>query len=213
MDRKSHWEGVYRAKGAEEVSWFQPHATVSLDLIRSAATPRDAHILDVGGGASRLVDGLVAGGYRRVTVFDLAHEALVGARQRVGEAGPGVSWVEGDVLAAPFAAGSVSLWHDRAVFHFLTDPEDRARYVSEVRRIVRPDGLVLVATFAADGPTHCSGLEVARYGADDLHSVFGAGFDLIAAQRELHYTPSGAAQPFTYCLCRHVSETPAQTAA
>lgn len=205
MDRRRHWEQVYGSKRPEEVSWFQPRAALSLALIRDAVPDRGATILDVGGGASTLADDLVRAGYRRVHVLDLSWSALDHARRRLGRDSGAAAWVVADVLRAPLASASVALWHDRAVFHFLTDPADRDRYVREVRRVVRPSGLVLVATFAADGPQRCSGLPVARYAPDELHAVFGGGFELVSAHREIHRTPSGAPQPFTYCLCRRTS--------
>lgn len=213
MDRKRHWDGIYATKKADHVSWFQPRASLSLELILSNLPDRGATILDVGGGASTLVDGLLDHRFARVAVLDLSHLALAQARQRIGPAAEQVSWVEGDILAAPLAEAVIDLWHDRAVFHFLTELEDRARYVAAVRHAVRPGGLVLVATFAEDGPTHCSGLEVARYDAEELHASFGAGFELITARREVHHTPAGTAQAFTYCLCRFAPQAEARPAA
>lgn len=202
MDRRAHWEGVYRTKGPELVSWFQAEARLSLDLItRHAAT--GAAIADIGGGASRLVDGLLAAGHRAVQVLDLSAAALTAAQARLGPAAATVRWVVADVLTHEFAPAALDVWHDRAVFHFLTDPADRARYVDQVRHAVKPGGLVLVATFAEDGPLKCSGLEVARYAPDALHAQFGAEFRVIESHREEHHTPAGAAQRFTYCLCRH----------
>ena len=142
-----------------------------------------------------------------MTVLDLSPAALERARRTLGAAASGVTWVEADVLAAALPPRQFDLWHDRAVFHFLTAPGDRARYVEQVRMCVKPGGHVLVATFAHDGPTRCSGLTVARYTVDGLHQEFGAGFRLVESVREEHVTPSGATQPFVYCLCR--VETPA----
>jgi ubiquinone/menaquinone biosynthesis C-methylase UbiE len=213
MDLREHWEGIYGARRSDEVSWFQPHADLSRDLIREALVDHDAPILDVGGGASTLADDLLAEAYRNITVLDLASAALSQAHRRLGAAAEQVRWVVGDVLVAPLAQHSIGLWHDRAVFHFLTEPADRARYISEVRRIVRPGGLVLVATFAADGPERCSGLPVSRYAPEELHAEFGGGFQLLTSRREVHHTPAGIAQPFTYCLCRYNPETSARAAA
>jgi len=202
MDRRAHWEGVYRTKGPEQVSWFQAEARLSLELITRHAPP-GAAIADIGGGASRLVDGLLAAGHRTVQVLDLSAAALAAAQARLGPAATPVCWVVADVLTHDFAPASLDVWHDRAVFHFLTDLADRARYVAQVQRAVRPGGLVLVATFAEDGPLKCSGLEVARYSPDALHAQFGADFGVIESHREEHHTPTGAVQRFTYCLCRH----------
>jgi ubiquinone/menaquinone biosynthesis C-methylase UbiE len=202
MDLKAHWEHVYDAKRPDELSWFQPEARTSRELIERFASNRDLHIVDVGGGASTLVDGLLASGYQQLSVLDLSGAALTQAKQRIGASGATVSWIEGDVLNNALADASVDVWHDRAVFHFLTDTADRARYVSQVQRIVRSGGFVLVATFAEDGPSRCSGLDVARYSATELHAEFGADFRVVESLREEHHTPWGARQAFTYCLCR-----------
>jgi len=202
MDRRSHWDHVYRTKGPDQVSWFQAEARRPRALIERVAPSRDTRIIDVGAGASTLVDGLLAAGYSRVTVVDLSPTALTLAQQRIGAAADAVTWLPGDVLALPFAAGAFDVWHDRAVFHFLTLPAERARYIAQVRRTVAPGGHVLVATFAEDGPARCSGLEVARYSPAALHGEFGPDFLLLASEREVHTTPTGAEQAFTYCLCR-----------
>lgn len=210
MGAKEHWETVYRTKSITEVSWFQREARVSLELIIRVAPGLDSTIVDVGGGASTLVDGLLSRGYKNVTVLDIASGAMDAARDRLGPAATNARWVTADGLAYPFLPHSVDVWHDRAVFHFLTSPGDRRRYVAQVSRAVRPNGHVIVATFAADGPLRCSGLDVCRYGPADLHHEFGRSFDLIAHVREEHVTPSGARQWFQYCLCEF---RPAQSVA
>jgi SAM-dependent methyltransferase len=198
---KEHWEALYRTRSITEVSWSQPEARVSLELVTRVAPRRDSIIFDVGGGASTLVDGLVGRGYRGVTVLDIAAAALDAARARLGEAAARVAWVSADVLQHPFPPHRIDVWHDRAVFHFLTSSADRRRYVQQAASAVRPEGHVIVATFAADGPARCSGLEVCRYGPEQLHDEFGAAFELLAHVREEHVTPSGARQWFQYCLC------------
>jgi ubiquinone/menaquinone biosynthesis C-methylase UbiE len=203
MDAKTHWEHVYQAKGPEQLSWFQAEATLSRELIAQLAPARASRVIDVGAGASTLVDGLLADGYSHVTVLDLTVAALDVARARLGADAKRVEWLEGDVLTAPLPAASADVWHDRAVFHFLTDPLDRARYVEQVRRVVRPQGTVLVATFADDGPTRCSGLEVRRYSPSELHNEFGRDFRLRESRREEHHTPWGTLQAFTYCVCSY----------
>lgn len=203
MDPKSYWEQVYRTKGPDQVSWFQPEATLSLELIQQVAPARDSAIIDVGAGASTLVDGLLVAGYGRITVLDLSPAALAQAQQRLPNAAGSVVWREADVLTADLPAAAFDMWHDRAVFHFLTSAADRARYVAQVRHAVRSGGYVLVATFAEDGPMRCSGLDVARYSPDALHSEFGSDFRLVESRREEHDTPWGARQAFTYCLCRY----------
>lgn len=202
MSRRDHWEGVYRARPASEVSWYQPKAKISLDLIRQIAPDLDARIIDVGGGASTLVDGLLDAGYRHVTVLDIAGASLAIVRNRLGERAGNVTWLETDILTAELPKGRYDVWHDRAVFHFLTEPSDRARYVDKTRESVKPGGHVIVASFAPDGPTKCSGLEVVRYSPDTMHAEFGEGFRLLGSVREEHQTPSGATQAFVYCLCR-----------
>ena len=203
VNLKSHWERVYRTKGPDQVSWFQREATLSLMLIQQVAPARDSAIIDVGAGASTLVDGLLTAGYGRITVLDLSPAALGQAQQRLPHAAGSVVWHEADVLTAELPAAEFDVWHDRAVFHFLTIAAQRARYVAQVRHAVRPGGYVLVATFAEDGPTRCSGLDVARYSPNALHSEFGRDFRLVESRREEHNTPWGARQAFTYCLCRY----------
>ena len=203
-DPKSHWETVYRTKRPTEVSWYQPEATLSLALIRRAVPDLSARVIDVGGGASTLVDGLLHAGYSNLSVLDLSATALDEARRRLGDATSRVQWLEADVLSAALPEAAFDLWHDRAVFHFLTNASDRAAYLAQVRRAVRPGGHVLIATFAEDGPLKCSGLPVARYSAEALHHEFDGGFELIDRARELHVTPGGVTQSFQYCLCRFV---------
>ncbi len=184
------------------MSWYQPELTLSLGLIRRAAPDTSAAIIDVGGGASTLVDGLLAAGYHRLTVLDLSGLALAAARVRLGAAVAPVTWLESDVLETPFRAGEFDLWHDRAVFHFLTRPSDRRRYVAQARHAVLPGGHVLIATFAPDGPARCSGLDVARYAPEELQAELGAWFRLLSSHREEHHTPDGRTQAFSYCLFR-----------
>jgi ubiquinone/menaquinone biosynthesis C-methylase UbiE len=202
MDPKKHWEQMYRAKAPTEVSWYQPEARLSLDLIRRVAPSRGTSILDVGGGASTLVDGLLDAGYQAVTVLDLASSALALARQRLGQRAEGVRWLAANVLDVQLATAYYDVWHDRAVFHFLTDARDRARYVAQVQCVVRPGGHVIVASFDPEGPARCSGLEVVRYSPHDLHAEFGSAFRLLESTKEDHRTPAGVVQPFVYCLCR-----------
>jgi SAM-dependent methyltransferase len=207
-DPRAHWETVYRTKRPTEVSWYQPEARLSLELIRRAVPDTLARIIDVGGGASTLVDGLLHDGYSNLSVLDLSTIALAEARRRLGDSASRVQWLEDDILSAALPEAAYDLWHDRAVFHFLMHAGDRASYVAQVRRAVRPGGHVLVATFAEDGPLQCSGLPVARYSAETLHREFDGGFELVDSVRELHVTPGGSTQSFQYCLCRfapHVS--------
>lgn len=202
MQSRDHWEKVYNTKATDAVSWFQPHADVSLDLIKATGTGRDAAIIDVGGGASTLVDDLLANGYTDLSVLDLSASALAAARIRLGTRAADVKWIEADITRAELPANRYDIWHDRAVFHFLTAPEDRAAYVQAVFDSVKPGGHVIVATFAEDGPDKCSGLPVMRYRADQLHHEFGESFALLRHRKEAHHTPSGTVQQFVYCYCR-----------
>ncbi len=201
MQSKEHWEKVYATKASDTVSWFQEHADLSLDLIRSTHAGHDAAIIDVGGGASTLVDDLVADGYTDLTVLDLSAAALATARKRLGAQESKVSWIDADITQVELPANRYDIWHDRAVFHFLTDPADRAAYVQTVLRSVKPGGHVIVAAFAEDGPLQCSGLPVMRYRPGELHQQFGEPFQLLSHRKEQHHTPSGAVQSFVYCYC------------
>lgn len=198
----THWQQVYETKRIDEVSWYRPHLDGSLARIDALGLPPDAHVLDAGGGASTLVDDLLARGFTRVTVVDLADAALAHVRARLGGAETRATLTAGDVTTAIVPDASVDLWHDRAVFHFQTDPEARARYVAQIARSVRPGGFVILATFALDGPERCSNLPVARYDAAGLAAALGDRFEPIADAREVHTTPRGGAQAFTYLVAR-----------
>jgi SAM-dependent methyltransferase len=202
MNVKSHWENVYETKPPDSVSWFQQHAERSLDLIRQSGIPVCGRVIDIGGGASTLVDGLLAQHYEQLTVLDLSGAALAAARHRLGPLAEKVHWIEADITRHELPENGFDLWHDRAVFHFLTEPAARAAYVGSVLRAVKPGGYVIVATFADDGPTRCSGLPVARYRPDELHAEFGERFTLLRHEKESHLTPTGAVQSFLYCFCR-----------
>jgi ubiquinone/menaquinone biosynthesis C-methylase UbiE len=204
MQSKEHWEKVYTTKATDAVSWFQPHADLSLGLIEATGVSHDAAIIDVGGGASTLVDDLLANGYTDLSVLDLSAAALAAAQKRLGSRAAKVQWIEADVTKADLPAKRFDVWHDRAVFHFLTSAEDRAAYVQTVFRAVKPGGHVIVATFAEDGPNQCSGLPVMRYRADELHAEFGEAFSLLSHRKEAHHTPSGTVQQFVYCYCRRI---------
>ena len=205
MQSKDHWEKIYSTKAANAVSWFQPHADFSVGLIKATGVSRDASIIDVGGGASTLVDDLLANGYTNLSVLDLSAAALAAARNRLGAKASNVRWIEADITKAGLPDHQFDIWHDRAVFHFLTTPEDRAAYVQAVFHSVKPGGHVIVATFADDGPDQCSGLPVMRYRADKLHAEFGDSFSLLSHEKEAHHTPSGTVQQFVYCYCRRIN--------
>ena len=200
MNLQAHWEGVYRTKRADEVSWFTSHLDTSMALIQRTGVSADGPIIDVGGGASTLADDLLAAGYRDVTVLDLSASALDIARARLGRRAPEVTWLAEDVTRTHLPREHFALWHDRAVFHFLIDPGDRDRYVAQVRHAVAPGGHIIVATFGPEGPQRCSGLPTARYDAPALHAVFGDDFEMVDRREERHHTPGGSEQQFVYCL-------------
>jgi len=201
MDEKHHWDTVYQTKPPEAVSWYSPHLDKSLALIQKAAA-ESAAIIDIGGGESTLVDDLLARGYREITVLDISDAAIEFAKRRVGDAAQRVNWMVADITDVELPANRFDVWHDRAVFHFLTQPEQRRAYVRQVERAMRLGGGVIVATFGPDGPSKCSGLDIVRYDAAALHDEFGPRFRLEESSVELHHTPSGATQQFVYCFCR-----------
>lgn len=198
---KAHWETIYTDLLPEEVSWYQEEPTLSLELIRRAGLGPDGAIVDIGGGASVLVDSLLAAGYRNVTVLDLSAHALAHAAQRLGARAKQVEWIEADVTDVVLPR-VYDLWHDRAAFHFLTEAGDRKRYLETMTRSVRDGGDAIIATFAIGGPTKCSGLEVVQYDAQKLSSELGPAFSLIDQRAECHVTPTGKEQQFGYFLFR-----------
>lgn len=202
MQTRAHWEEVYRAKPVSEVSWFQEHSELSLRIIAGTGVAGTGRIIDVGGGASTLVDDLLARSFEDVTVLDISAAALSAAQERLGSRAAQVIWMEADIIGVSLPRHHYDVWHDRAVFHFLTRAEDRKRYVQAVCHAVRRGGHVIVATFAPDGPLRCSGLDTIRYSADALHDEFGEAFELVESTHETHSTPSGTEQQFTYCYCR-----------
>jgi 2-polyprenyl-3-methyl-5-hydroxy-6-metoxy-1,4-benzoquinol methylase len=199
---KTHWDKVYRTKPPDTVSWYRAHLEHSLELIGRVAPDLSAAIIDVGGGESTLVDDLLAKGYRNITVLDISPTAIEVARKRLGELARQVTWLAADVTQAELPPRRYDVWHDRAVFHFLTAADQRAAYVRRVAESMKPGGHVIVATFGPEGPEKCSGLDVVRYDADSLHDEFGAHFRLMESATELHQTPFGTTQQFLYCLCK-----------
>jgi SAM-dependent methyltransferase len=201
VSRKAHWENVYTTKGEREVSWFQENPVPSLELIALAGISAGASIIDIGGGASRLVDALVERKIGRITVLDLSAAALDAAKERLGDRGAGVEWVVADVTTwEPLQ--TYDLWHDRAAFHFLTDASDRSAYVGYLNRAVRSGGHVILGTFAPDGPERCSGLPIMRYDAGILGTILGTDFELVDSRRHDHTTPWGAVQRFQFSTFR-----------
>jgi SAM-dependent methyltransferase len=202
MDKQEHWERVYTSKAPDQVSWYCPHLSRSLELIERASVPLSGAIIDVGGGESTLVDDLLARGYEDISVLDISQTAIELSKERLGKDAERVHWITGDITRADLEPSRFDVWHDRAVFHFLTAPADRAAYVRQVVRAVRPGGHVIIGTFGPEGPTRCSGLDVVRYGADSLHGEFGSRFRLLESSEQLHRTPMGTIQQFLYCYCR-----------
>jgi 2-polyprenyl-3-methyl-5-hydroxy-6-metoxy-1,4-benzoquinol methylase len=202
MDTKTHWEKIYGTKAPETVSWYRPHLETSLTLIERAARDKLASIIDVGGGESTLVDDLLVRGYQNLAVLDISQTAVDVTRKRLGLAADQVHWLVTDVTVARLERGAYDVWHDRAVFHFLTATEQRVAYVRNVAHAVRPGGHVIVSTFGPEGPDKCSGLDVVRYDAESLHEQFGTCFHLVESSRELHLTPFGTTQQFLYCYCK-----------
>lgn len=202
MESKIHWENIYSTKAPTDVSWYQPHAAQSLDIIARTGIRKTDYLIDVGGGASTLIDDLLAAHFKYVTVLDISSAAIRRAKERLGTQAEQVTWLEADITRVTLPPHRYDLWHDRAVFHFLTAAEDRRTYVNLVKHALKPHGHIIVATFAPDGPTRCSGLDVVRYDPDGLHDEFGASFQLIESHTETHATPFGTQQKFIYCYCK-----------
>jgi SAM-dependent methyltransferase len=202
MDTQTHWENIYGTKAADAVSWYRPHLEASLELIERAASGYSTSIIDIGGGESTLVDDLLARGYQNISVLDISQTALDVNKKRLGSASENVHWLVGDITKAGLEPCAYDVWHDRAVFHFLTAPEERIAYVRQVANAVKPGGHVIVSTFGPEGPTKCSGLDVVRYDAESLHAEFGVRFRLLGSSKELHRTPFDTIQQFLYCFCR-----------
>lgn len=198
FNRKSHWENVYSTKESTEVSWFQQRPEYSLELIKATRVDTSAHIIDIGGGASTLVDFLLDAGYQDLAVLDISHGAIKQAKSRLGDIANKVTWIEEDITSFS-SARSFQVWHDRAVFHFLTDAKDRRNYVRTLTGALMPGAHVIIATFNLDGPEKCSGLEVVRYSAETLSAVLGNAFQLVESSAEEHATPDGYKQSFIYC--------------
>jgi len=198
---KAHWQTVYHTKAPTDVSWYQPVPRRSLELIRATGLSSKAAILDVGGGSSTLVDNLLKEGFVDITVLDIAPAALAESKKRLEDAASRAQWIETDIMAWQ-PARRYDLWHDRAVFHFLVDPQLRARYVQVLKAGLAPDRYVVIATFGPEGPTRCSGLGVCRYSAADLSTILGPTFRLMRSNIDEHVTPAGRTQQFLYGLWR-----------
>jgi SAM-dependent methyltransferase len=202
MNAQAHWDTIYTEKAPDAVSWYAPHLETSLALIERLAGGRAASIIDIGGGRSTLVDDLLMRGYEHLTVLDISRVAIEATRTRLGQAAEGVrrvQWIDADITKCRLEPGAFDLWHDRAVFHFLTDANDRAAYVEQVSSAVKRGGHVVVGTFGPEGPLKCSGLDVMRYDAESMREAFGARFLMLESTNEWHRTPFGTMQQFLYC--------------
>jgi len=203
MDKNEHWQRVYELKKPDEVSWYSRHLEQSLASIRKVAAGA-AKVIDVGGGASTLIEDLLAAGFTDLAVLDISSVALDAAKARLGGRATRVAWILGDVTSIDLPGDSFDVWHDRAVFHFLAQPSERAAYVSCLRKSLKVGGRIVIAAFAPDGPTRCSGLEVMRYDAESLARELGPDFTLEDQLRITHRTPSGSEQKFVHCVFRKV---------
>jgi SAM-dependent methyltransferase len=202
MDVETHWEKIYSQKALNAVSWYRPHLETSLAVIEEAASGRSTSVIDVDGGASTLVDDLLARGYENISVLDISQGAIDASRKRLGEAAERVHWLVADIIKVELESSAYDVWHDRAVFHFLTAVDDRIAYVRQVAHAVKRGGHVIISTFGPEGPARCSGLDVVRYDAESLHWEFGVHFRMLGSSTELHRTPFGTIQQFLYCYCR-----------
>lgn len=207
MTRKDHWEQVYSTRLTEKLGWYEPHLKTSLRWIKELSLAADAPIIDVGGGASTLVDDLLETGYRSITVLDISGKALSSVKARLGRAAERVTWLDGDVTSIDLPARHYALWHDRAVFHFLIEVEQKRKYIDNLLKALRPEGDLIIGTFAPEAPPQCSGLPVQRYGPEQLADTLGAEFELKRHHKELHITPAGVEQMYLYCHFRRTAGT------
>ena len=205
MGNAAHWNEVYTAKPADQVGWYKPHLDTSLGWIEALDLEPGAAIIDVGGGASTLVDDLLEKGHRDVTVLDLSARALELARERLESRADRVTWLQGDITDTKLPSRKYRLWHDRAVFHFLVEPDDQQKYRKTLLRALRPDACVIIGVFALAAPPQCSGLPVQRYSVETLSAFFGPEFELQRQRHEPHFTPSGIEQAYVYCLFRRTA--------
>lgn len=202
MDRKEHWEGVYQSKPANRLGWYKPQLQTSLTLIRDLDLDKDAPIIDAGGGASTLIDDLLDDGHRSITVLDLSASALAQSKTRLGERAGSVTWLVGDITTAELPVNHFEVWHDRAVFHFLTDDQQQRQYRDNMLAALKPGGHLIIGAFAPEAPPKCSGLPVQRYSLELLVETLGDEFELLRQHKELHVTPGGVEQMYLFCQFR-----------
>ncbi|MGC8550634.1 MAG: class I SAM-dependent methyltransferase [Acidobacteriaceae bacterium] len=208
MNRLEHWQNIHASKPSNQVSWFAPHLEVSLHLIDRLALPASANIIDIGSGQSTLPDDLLTRGYFNLTLLDISPAAIHATRRRLGPSAASIRFLAADITTATLPKAHYDLWHDRAVFHFLTAPQDRAAYLGQLTHALKPGGHVLLATFGPQGPTRCSNLDVVRYDAPTLQRELGSHFHLNESATHLHHTPSGSTQQFLYCHFQLTAPTP-----
>lgn len=202
MDRRTHWENVYQTKLPDQVSWYREHLDNSIQMILQTGVEKNGAVIDVGGGSSTLVDDLLDFGFSEVKVLDISETAIQNSKERLGTDANKVEWIEADITKISLPKNHFDVWHDRAVFHFLTDAEDRRKYVELVKSSVKVGGHIIVASFGLNGPQKCSGLDVVRYSPEKMHGEFGDEFELVKSLNEQHNTPFGKEQEFIYCYCR-----------
>lgn len=199
MSQENHWENVYSSKPSQKLGWYKPHLQPSLTWIKELSLGTDATIIDVGGGASTLVDDLLDAGYRSITVLDISETALSSAKARLGKKVELVTWLTGDITSIDLPTHQYELWHDRAAFHFLTELDQQRRYRDKLLKALKPSGHLIIGTFAPEAPPKCSGLPVQRYSREQLGNSLGSEFELVRYQKEQHVTPGGVKQMYLYC--------------
>ena len=205
MGRAEHWQHIYTSRSADRVGWYAPHLETSFEWIADLGLDPGDPIIDVGGGASTLVDDLLEAGHTHLTVLDISHNALEQARRRLREKAKSVSWLQGDITEIELPKNHYRLWHDRAVFHFLTEPSSQQKYRDKMLGALQPGGCVIMGCFAPDAPPECSGLPVQRYTAEALSKTLGGAFALKRQNNEIHTTPSGIKQAYLYCLFQRIA--------
>jgi SAM-dependent methyltransferase len=202
---QDHWEAVYATKPTEQLGWYKPHLYTSLNWIKELSLSKDSKIIDIGAGVSTLVDDLLGEGYQAITLLELSKQALSSVKTRLGDRAELVTWFEKDITSFKLPTDRYDLWHDRAVFHFLTDPEQQQRYLNNLLKALKPDGYLIIGTFAPEAPPKCSGLPVQRYSLEQLESTLGEKFKIQRSLKELHVTPGGVEQMYLYCQFRKTS--------
>ena len=202
MSKKDHWEQVYKTRSIDRVGWYKSHLQTSLTWIKELDLAKDDPVIDVGGGASTLVDDLLESGFKSISVLDISDEALSLVKERLGKKKDLITWLTGDVTTFDFQPNSYELWHDRAVFHFLTTHEQQQKYRDNLLKALKAGGNLVVGTFAPEAPPMCSGLPIQRYSAEQLENTLGIEFKLKRHHKEMHITPGGVEQMYLYCLFR-----------